>query len=218
MEGEDYPGFQLVAFEGSKRTDEKTTSSTSPSAAYDIDWSLRYTSNKSSSFSAMTNSFSDSMPSTARDIFVFSNSPFDQPLMKVADVKARFRKDVLLAERRVTSEDEKIAQTHEKEEAALMEALFDILSCRREYDDKELDSRLIHANYKGALECSDEFILGALSSVFNKTPVFGTRTQTVLLVEWDGSAIWKEKTMREPIDPDNPIWDEKVFRVEFQNT
>ena len=130
-------------------------------------------------------------------------------------MKKRFCSDVLSAERDVKPPEVEDVIPNPKDEASLIEVLFDILSCQRCYDDRELDSRLDYNKYKAAMNCSNEDVLKQLSPVFNKTSVFGTRTQTVLLVRWDGNAIWKEKTMREPIDPNNPIWDERTFRVVF---
>ena len=206
--GEEYPGFQLITLEGSKSETEELASTTS---TIPINWRFHYVSNRCSSFSA-----SNDPQSSDRDVLVFSNSPADAPLMKVVDVEARFRSDVLLAEHQAKQpEEEDAVASQEEEEATLMEALFDILSCRRHYDDRELDSRLVHKLYKGGIDCTDEETLKQMSPVCNKTPVFGTRTQTILLVKWDGNAIWKEKTMREPIDPDDPIWDESTFRVKF---
>jgi len=206
--GEEYPGFQLITLEGSKSETEELASTTS---TIPINWRLHYVSNRCSSFSA-----SNDPQSSDRDVLVFSNSPADAPLMKVVDVEARFRSDVLLAEHQAKQpEEEDAVASQEEEEATLMEALFDILSCRRHYDDRELDLRLVHKLYKGGIDCTDEETLKQMSPVCNKTPVFGTRTQTILLVKWDGNAIWKEKTMREPIDPDDPIWDESTFRVKF---
>ena len=104
-------------------------------------------------------------------------------------------------------------------ETALFDALFRILSCRREYErDRELANRVNADNYKGEDKSAmtDEEVVKRLSAVFNTTPVFGTRTQTALLVKWDGSAVWKEKTMKEPIDITQPEWEERTYRLKFQ--
>ena len=114
--------------------------------------------------------------------------------------------------------DSSAAEVADDRESALFEALFRLLSCRREYDrDRELAAR-VHADlYKGEEKAtlSDAQVVKQLSAVFNVTPVFGTRTQTVLLVKWDGSAVWKERTMKEPIDISHPAWEERTYRLRF---
>ena len=166
----------------------------------------------------------------SRDVFVFSNSPVQRPLLKVADVESRFREVIISATTEsiahslggatVQADPDPPASPAllADSESALMDALFRILSCRRVYDDdRELAARINPANYKGGDKTawSHEDITKKLSAVFNATPVFGTRTQTVLLVKWNGDAVWREKTMKEPIDPAQPEWEEKTFRIKF---
>ncbi|XP_018007437.1 transport and Golgi organization 2 homolog [Hyalella azteca] len=58
-----------------------------------------------------------------------------------------------------------------------------------------------------------EILLKSLSRIFVTTAngTYGTRTTTIVLVGEDDKAVFHERTMRVPINPTNPVWDDVVL-------
>lgn len=197
----DYPGFQLITLEKS-----------SPETDVDGDWTLNFVSNQSESFTSPDEEMPQEGPRCTIDddsTFVFSNSPFETPLRKVPVVKAAF---------------EKLRREEFEDEVALVAALLEVMSCKDEYyPDEELEKRVNVANRgcadveedQQAAQAAAKVIVGKLSAIFNRTPVFGTRTQTIVLVKRNGDGFLKEKTLQEPIDTKHFVWEEKEVRFKI---
>jgi len=182
---QEYPGFQFITLERQSLTGR---------------WKLNFLSNMDDPFDAENQEDSDGGShdpngTASESLFVFSNSPPSAPLCKVASVRTAFQTTVIDGD-------------HEDEQK-LVEALFRVISCTREYHDEEMISRIDPSKF--ATDDALYYLASKFSAAFNTTELFGTRTQTVLLVRRDGTGLWVDKNMKDPIDSRNPVWEDRTF-------
>lgn len=113
----------------------------------------------------------------------YSNSTLDKPLQKVVEGKKRF-------ETIITENNAK------KNETKLIQGLVDLLKWReRHLPDEELQRRAPQT-FEGLSSIYVEILEGS----------YGTRTHSVILIDYDWNIEFYESSMEEPIDPNDPKW------------
>lgn len=113
----------------------------------------------------------------------FSNSTLDRPLQKVVEGKKRFQ--TIIAE-----------HNNKQKKEQLIQGLVELLKWREKHlPDEELQRRAPES-FEGLCSVFVEFLEAG----------YGTRTHTVVLIDYDWNVEFYESTMGEPIDPSDPKW------------
>ncbi|XP_071849214.1 transport and Golgi organization 2 homolog isoform X2 [Apostichopus japonicus] len=121
-----------------------------------------------------------------------SNSAFDKPWPKASHVKTKL--------------NEVVSST--SEETEVIQKLFDVF-----HNDQRLDGEDSLQLDKASLKTNQELFSKILPNlIMVNTPVYGTRSTTVVLVKDNNEAIYVEKYLEEPIDPANYQWKTKEHR------
>ena len=152
-------------------------------------WSTRYFSN-----------LDDDSPCELKEEFIaFGNSTYNKSWCKVRHGKEQFKS---------------IVQKHSSSDPSkLTDALISLLndSC------PHLPDPQLELQGKGYLP---EKIMRERSGIYveSKEIKYGTRTNTVLLVDQHGHGTYTERTMKQPIDPYNPQWETNSIQFDIDPT
>lgn len=123
-----------------------------------------------------------------------SNSAFDKPWPKACYVKSQLA-DAIDAHSTV-------------EEAKLIQCLFDVF-----HNDQRLDGKDTKELENASLESHLELFSKILPNlIMIKSPYYGTRSTTVIVVKDNNEAVFVEKYLEEPIDRSNYQWKTKEHR------
>ncbi|KAF2353878.1 Transport and Golgi organization protein 2 [Trinorchestia longiramus] len=127
----------------------------------------------------------------------FSNSYFDRPFQKQCVGKMNVQKLI-----------EDIGPLMEKQDL-LMDSLFEVMWDKT----PQLPDEVMSTQGSGY----PEVVLQHFARIFVTTPnsTYGTRTTTVVMVDDEDKATFHERTMRVPINPHDPQWDESVYTMQL---
>ncbi|XP_045103882.1 transport and Golgi organization 2 homolog [Portunus trituberculatus] len=120
----------------------------------------------------------------------FGNSPLMKPLKKVEKGKTMFQD---------------LVNTYGKKE--LEEKLIAELFIMMQNKDLNFPDPQLTEQGKGHME----YFVKSLSSIWVSAANYGTRTTTVILVDQSDQLVYKERTMQDPVNPENPVWGENSF-------
>ncbi|CAL8073084.1 unnamed protein product [Orchesella dallaii] len=134
--------------------------------------------------------------------YAFGNSLTDKPFRKVITGRDEFRNIVS----KYCGEE-----ASEANNQSLKDELVEFLRCRK----KNLPDPVFEEHAQSTGIPAD--ILAQLSSRFVSVPQygFGTRSQTIIIVDTNNNVMYHAFTMKEPINPENPVWDESEFNFQL---
>jgi len=127
-------------------------------------------------------------------IIAISNTTYSQPLTKTTCGRAKFAE--IVREAAVSKHDE------------LRESLLSLLS----------DKTCNLPDARSAIRSSLHPNLSAIFVDMSDVAAYGTRTQTILLIDAHGVGEYFEKTMTDPIDPSCPTWKTTVIPFSLSKT
>jgi uncharacterized protein with NRDE domain len=134
--------------------------------------------------------------SLSEGIYGLSNSSLDVPWLKLSKGKEKFRS---------------VVDNPSPDKEVLTSQLMEILN----------DKECYHPDPNVHNTGFPEEWLKAFNSIFvrKEDAKYGTRTNTVLLVDGEGSACYTERTMEEPINAKDPSWRTTRFdfKIQFSN-
>ncbi|XP_035680125.1 transport and Golgi organization protein 2 homolog [Branchiostoma floridae] len=130
--------------------------------------------------------------------YVISNSLLHTPFQKASNGKKLFRE--ILREKEEGNRD------------AFIESLLQLLDNNVQFpDDPQVKLQGTHL---------PETVRHGYTAIRVRTPRaanYGTRTNTVILVDQDNHVTFLEKTMKQPIDIDNPEWEVNKFELDIES-
>ncbi|ODN05120.1 Transport and Golgi organization protein 2 [Orchesella cincta] len=134
--------------------------------------------------------------------YAFGNSVVDKPFKKVSAGRDEFKNLVS----KYCGEEASKANNQ-----SLKNELVEFLRCREQHFPDPVCNE--HAQSNGI----PTEILAQLSSRFVTVPQygFGTRSQTIIIIDTDNNVRYYAFTMKEPINPEDPVWEESEFKFKL---